>query len=72
MLGLINLVIWLLIIGILYWLALYVIRAIPIPEPPARFIIIAVTVVAVLFIIQLLLQMIGVSTGMDIPRVTPQ
>jgi hypothetical protein len=68
--SLINLIIWLLVVGIIYWLAIYVIQAVPIPDPPARFIKIALTVILVLVIINLLLNLVGVSTGFDVPRVT--
>lgn len=68
--GLINLIIWLLVVGIVYWLVLYVIQAIPIPDPPARFIRIALTVILVLVILNLILQMIGVNTGVRLPATT--
>jgi heme A synthase len=61
-----------LIIGIVYWLVMYVIDAIPIPDPPARFVKIAATVLLVLFILNIILGMIGVSTGIDVPKVTAQ
>jgi hypothetical protein len=69
--AIINLIIWLVIVGILYWVVLYVIETIPIPDPPARFIRIALTVILVLVILNLLLNMIGVSTGFDTPRIAP-
>lgn len=69
--ALINLIIWLLVVGIIYWLVIYVIQTIPIPDPPARFIKIALTVILVLVILNLLLNMIGVQTGLDTPRLAP-
>ena len=68
--GIVNLIIWLLIVGILYWLVVWIIDAIPIPDPPARFIKIGMMVLMVLVVILLLLNLIGVQTGMDLPRIT--
>jgi hypothetical protein len=59
--ALINLIIVLLIVGALLALVHYVITAIPIPDPAGRLIRIAATVVAVLAIILVLLQMLGVT-----------
>jgi uncharacterized membrane protein (DUF373 family) len=67
----INIIIWLLVVGILYWLLIYVIQAIPIPDPPARFIKIAATVLLVLIILNLILGLIGINTGVDMPKLNP-
>jgi glucan phosphoethanolaminetransferase (alkaline phosphatase superfamily) len=67
--ALINLIVWLLIVGILYWLVVWLVDTVPIPDPPGRIIKIAVMVVMVLVIILMLLQLIGVNTGIDLPRV---
>ena len=61
---LINLIIWLLVIGILYWLVIYVLDAVPIPQPANRVIKIALTVLCVLVIIGVLLNILGVDTGL--------
>lgn len=61
--ALITLIVWLLIVGIVYWLALYVIQAVPIPDPPARFIRIALTVILVLVILNLILNMVGMGVS---------
>ena len=66
--ALITLIIYLLVIGLIYWLVIYVIDTIPIPDPPARIIKIALMVLLVLVIIILLLQMIGMSTGVNLPK----
>jgi TRAP-type C4-dicarboxylate transport system permease small subunit len=66
--AIITLIIYLLVIGLLYWLVLYVIDAIPIPDPPARIIKIALMVLMVLVIIVLLLNLLGVGTGLDVPK----
>ena len=66
--ALITLVVYLLVLGILWYLADYVIRAIPVPDPPARIIRIVLVVIFCLIAIVLLLNLIGVSTGVDLPR----
>jgi hypothetical protein len=71
--ALINLIIYLLVLGILIWLVLYVVDAIPIPEPINRIIKVAVVVIAALVVILLLLQLLGVSGGggLQLPKLTP-
>ena len=66
--ALINLIVYLLVVGLLYWLVLYVIDTVPIPDPPARIIKIALMVLMVLVVILLLLQMIGGVSGIDLPK----
>ena len=66
--ALINLIIYLLVLGLLYWLVLYVIDTIPIPDPPARIIKIALMVLMVLVIIMLLLQLIGAGGDLRLPK----
>lgn len=67
---LINLIIWLLIIGILLALVYWVLDAIPVPQPLNRIIKIVIVVLAVLVIVLLLLQLVGgVSTGL--PKLGP-
>jgi hypothetical protein len=72
--ALINLIVYLLILGLLYWLVLYVVDSIPIPDPPARIIKIALMVLMVLVIIMLLLQMIGMGGGggLNLPQIKVQ
>jgi hypothetical protein len=67
--ALINLIVWLVVVGILYWLVVWIIDAIPIPDPPARMIKIVLMVLLVIVVILLLLNLIGVQTGMDLPRI---
>jgi TRAP-type C4-dicarboxylate transport system permease small subunit len=64
--ALITLIIYLLVLGLLYWLVIYVLDTIPIPDPPNRIIKIALMVLMVLVIIVLLLNMLGVGTGTDL------
>jgi FtsH-binding integral membrane protein len=66
--ALLTLIIYLAVVGLLYWLIVYVIDAIPIPDPPARIIKIIAMVILVLIIISLLLNLLGLSTGLDMPR----
>ena len=65
---LINLIVWLLVVGILYWLAVYIMDAIPIPDPPARILKLALTVLVVLVVILLLLQLVG-GINLQLPKV---
>jgi cation transporter-like permease len=70
--ALITLIVYLLVIGLLYWLVIYVIDSVPIPDPPARIIKIALMVLMVLVIIVLLLQLLGGNTGLNLPRINLQ
>jgi uncharacterized membrane protein len=65
--ALIQLIVWLLILGILYAIAVYVVDNF-IPEPPARIVKVVIVVVIALAAVLLLLDMIGVSTGVDLPK----
>lgn len=69
--GLINLIIYLLVLGIVVWLVFYVVDAIPLPEPLNRIVKLAVTVIVALVVILLLLQLVGVGGvgGIDLPKV---
>ena len=67
--ALIQLIIWLLVVGILYWLVVYVVDSF-IPDPPGRIIKVVVLVVLAIVVILALLNLIGVETGM--PRLVPQ
>jgi hypothetical protein len=57
--ALITLIVYLLVLGLLYWLVIYVLDTIPIPDPPNRIIKIALMVLMVLVIIVLLLDILG-------------
>jgi len=64
MIGLfINIIVWILVLGILYWLAIYVIDAIPLPQPANRVAKLVITVLIVLVVLLLLLQLVGVDLG---------
>lgn len=68
--ALINLIVYLLIVGVLLALVYYVLDAIPIPDPINRIVKIVIVVVACLIIILLLLQMLGAGTGLNMPKLT--
>ena len=70
--ALVNLIVYLLIVGILIWLVIYVVDAIPIPQPLNRIIRVAVVVVAALIVILLLLDLLGVGGGLTLPKLAPQ
>ena len=67
--ALINLIVYLLIVGILLALVWYVLDAIPIPEPINRIVKVVVVVVAALVIILVLLQLVGVGSSGGLPKV---
>ena len=69
--ALINLIVYLLIVGVLLALVYYVLDAIPIPEPINRIVKIVIVVLACLIIILLLLQLVGVGGGGGLPKLVP-
>lgn len=68
--ALIDLIFWLLILGILVGLAFWVLTQVPIPEPINRILRVVLVVIVVLVIVLLLLQVLGGGTGLDLPRIT--
>jgi hypothetical protein len=67
--ALINLIVYLIILGLIYWLVIYVIDNVPIPDPPARIIKIALMAIMVLVVIVLLLDLLGGGvSGVDLPK----
>jgi glucan phosphoethanolaminetransferase (alkaline phosphatase superfamily) len=70
--GLINLIVWLLIVGILIALVYWVLDAIPVPQPINKIVKVVVIVVCALIVILMLLQLIGVGTGVDMPKLVPR
>ena len=69
--GLINLIVWMLIVGILLALAYWVLDAIPVPDPLNRIAKMVLVVLCVLVLIILLLQLIG-GVGLNIPQIKVQ
>lgn len=69
MLGtLINLLIWLIILGVLWYAIEYAITHLPVPDPPARLIRIVVVLIFCLLIIGVLLSMVGGGGVINLPR----
>jgi hypothetical protein len=64
--SLFALIITLLVVGILVWLAFYVLQQFAPPEPVGRIIKVIVVVVAVLVLVAVLLNIAGVGTGVRI------
>ena len=67
--ALINLVFWLLILGILVALIFWVLNEIPLPAPLNRIIYVALVVVVVLVVVVMLLQLAGGGGGMSLPKI---
>jgi H+/Cl- antiporter ClcA len=56
-----------LIIGILYYVFIYIVDNL-VPEPPQRIVKIAATVIICLLVVLALLDVLGVGTGLRMPR----
>jgi hypothetical protein len=65
--ALFTVVIYIIVIGLIFGLLRYLIRALPLDEPFRRYADIALTVLAVLVIIMLLLSLTG-TLDMGLPR----
>lgn len=68
---LINLIIWLIILGIIWFVIDAILKAFPIPDPPGRLIRIGVTALVALFALLLVLNLLGVATPVAVPKVVP-
>lgn len=66
--SLINLIVYLLVLGILLAVVYWVLDAIPIPEPINRIVKIILVVLVALVVILLLLQMLGGVSGVHMPE----
>ncbi len=63
--SIVGLLIYLIVIGVIVGLVFYIVQALPIPDPLGRIIKVIAMVVAVLFVVLVLLQLIGVvATGL--------
>lgn len=69
---LVSLIIYMLIVGLLYWVAIYVIDSVPLPQPANRIAKIALTVLMVLVIILILLQLSGLIGSGPLPELRPR
>ena len=65
---LITILIYILILGILWWAIDYALTNSPLPPEPARIIRVVMVVVFAIIIVLLLLSVVGVGTGIDLPR----
>jgi hypothetical protein len=65
---LLTLIIYALVIGLLLWLLNYVLAAFPIPQPFNKIIWIGGVVIAVIFLIMLLLDVVG-GGNIGLPRI---
>ena len=72
MLGaLVNLIIYLLVLGVLYAILIYVVDNL-VPEPPAKIIKVVGVVLIALAAVLLLLDLVGVGGGLNMPKITVQ
>jgi len=63
-----TILIYVLVFAIVWWAVDYMITSMPIPDPPARFVRIALVLIFALVLVVLLLGLAGVSTGVNLPR----
>ena len=68
--AIINLIIYLLILGILYYLFVYVVDQF-VPEPPQRILKVAAIVFFCIIVILLLLDLVG-GGGINLPKISVQ
>jgi hypothetical protein len=61
--GLVYLLVYLLIVGVLLWLALYIIQTLPLPSPFAQVARVVVTVIGCLILVLMLLNFLGLMPG---------
>lgn len=66
--ALITLVVYLLVLGLLYWLADYLLGVFPLPDPLGRIARAIVIVVLVLILISILLGVLGQGYDLGLPR----
>lgn len=59
--GLVALVIYLCVLGLVAWLLLYIVSVLPLPEPFGKVARVVIIVVCCLILIVLLLQLVGVN-----------
>jgi hypothetical protein len=59
MTGLLGLIIWLVVLGVIVWLAFWVLQQFPAPEPVGRIIKVLIVVIAVVMLIAILMGTFG-------------
>lgn len=67
MTGLIAILIWLIILGVVIGLVYFIVDTLPVPDPLGRIIKVVAVVIACIFVILVLLQVAGV--GPTIPKI---
>jgi hypothetical protein len=65
--AIINLIIWVVILGLLYAVVVYAVDNL-LPDPPARIVKVVVVVLLALALILMLLNMLGVGGGLNMPK----
>lgn len=70
--ALINLLVWIVIIAIIFGLVDWLIRTLPIQDPAAKIIRVAMVVIFALIVILLLLDLLGVVVPLRVPAITAQ
>jgi len=63
-----TLLLYALAFAVIWWAVEYTITHLPVPNPPANFVRIAVVIIGALIFVTLILSMAGVATGVDLPR----
>jgi hypothetical protein len=66
--ALLTLLAYLLAFGVVWWAVDYTIIHLPVPNPPANFIRIALVIVCAIIMVALILSMVGTNVGIDLPR----
>ena len=66
--ALLTLVIYLLVLGLLYWLCDYLLGVFPLPEPMNRIARAIVIIILVLILISILLSVLGAGVDLGLPR----
>lgn len=67
--ALFTLLIYLLILGVLWWVISYALTAFPLPAPFAQLIRVVLVVIFAIIVIGLLLDLLGVGAGLNMPRI---
>ena len=65
--ALINLIIWIVIIGILYAIVVYAVDNL-LPDPPARIVKVVCVILLALALILILIDMLGGGAGLNMPK----
>ena len=66
---LIQLIIYLLIIGVIFWAVRYIADSLPLDPTIKNMINVVITVIAVIVVLIVLLNLLGMLTGLPLPKV---